>query len=150
MGWLPGGSSGDGLVHPIAAAVNPRTRTWRRLPGLNDMDGLLASGAVWSGDRLFVAGSAYDCSPSPCTPNPVFLAYDMATDVAVPIDLSNAPSLSITPVAWTRAEVLATGQDQASVVLYDPATDMWRTGAHGRARWTRAGTSRAHGSTGDT
>ena len=124
-----GGSSGDGLVHPIAAAVNPRTRTWRRLPGLNYMDGLLASGAVWSGDRLFVAGSAYDCSPSPCTPYPVFLGYDMATDVAVPIDLSNAPSPSITPVAWTGTEVLATGLDQASVVLYDPATDTWRTGS---------------------
>ena len=33
------------------------------------------------------------------------------------------------PVAWTGTEVLATGQDQASVVLYDPATDTWRTAA---------------------
>jgi hypothetical protein len=125
-----GGSSGDALVKPIAAAVDPRTDSWRRLPGLNHLDGLLPSGAVWSGDRLFVAGLAYDCPQGqPCTSTPIFLAYDVETDEAETIDLSAAPSPSITPIGWTGTEVFATGEDPASVVFYDPSTNMWLKGA---------------------
>ncbi|MGZ4150395.1 MAG: hypothetical protein ACXVQJ_10170 [Actinomycetota bacterium] len=125
-----GGTIGDGLAKPIAAALDPRTGTWRRLPGLNHMDGLQPSGAVWSGDRLFVAGLAYDCSGGyPCASSPVFLSYDVATDHAEPIDLSGAPVSSITPIAWTGTEVFASAHDQASVVLYDPSTGAWRVGA---------------------
>lgn len=127
-----GGTLGDGLAKPIAAAVDPRTGSWRRLPGLNHLglDGLQPSGAVWSGDALFVAGLAYHCPQAQsCVSSPILLAYDVAKDQADEIDLSSAPATSITPVGWTGTEVFAIGEDSASVVLYDPSTDTWRTGA---------------------
>lgn len=127
-----GGTLGDGLATPVAAAVDPRAGRWRRLPALNHLDGvdgLRPSGVVWSGDRLFVAGAAYDCSDDPCTSRPIFLTYDIAADDVEEIDLSNTPSPSLTPIAWTGTDVFATGHDAVSIVLYDPSTDTWRTGA---------------------
>jgi hypothetical protein len=127
-----GGTSGDALARPIAAAVDPRTDSWRRLPALNrlDIDGLQPRGAVWTGDRVFISGLAYECpDEQPCTADPIFLAYDLEADEVSEIDLSSAPAASITAIGWTGSEVFATGEDAASVVLYDPSTETWRTGA---------------------
>lgn len=127
---IVGGTVGDGLAQPIAAAVDPATGRWNRLPGFDQLLGLRPSGAVWSGDRLFVGGLAYECPPhGPCTIDPAFLGYDPATDLLEPIELANAPSASFTPVGWTGSEVFGTGDDRSSVQFYDPATDTWRVGA---------------------
>ncbi len=127
---IVGGSSGDALARPIAAAVDPRADSWRRLPGLNALDGLLPSGVVVTGDRLFIGGVVYDCpAPDPCTSGPAFLSYDLGSDQMQEIDLTNAPDPSFTPVGWTGTEVFGTGDDRSSIVFYDPVTDRWRTGA---------------------
>ena len=126
---IVGGSSGDALARPIAAAVDPRTDAWHRLSGLNTLDGLLPSGVVWSGDRLFVGGTVYDCPPQdPCTSGPVFLSYDLATDQMEELDLTNAPAASFTPIGWTGGEVFGTGDDASSVLFYDSEADRWRSG----------------------
>ena len=84
---------------------------------------------MWSGERLFVGGLAYECPPhGPCTIGPAFFSYDLATDLIVRIDLTNASATSFTPVAWTGSEVFGTGDDRSSVRFYDPATDQWRAG----------------------
>ena len=124
-----GGTLGDGLARPIAAGVNPSTDRWHRLVGFEYLDGLRPSGAIWSGDRLFVGGPAYDCSqPGPCTIRPIFLSYDLATDLVEEIDLAPALATSFTPVGWTGTEVFGSGDDRTSVRFYDPATDQWRSG----------------------
>ena len=81
--------------------------------GFKYLDGLRPSGAIWSGDRLFVGGPAYDCSqPDPCTIRPIFLSYDLATDLVEEIDLAPAPATSFTPVGWTGSEVFGSGDDR--------------------------------------
>jgi hypothetical protein len=126
---IVGGTLGDGLARPIAAGVNPSTDRWHRLPGFGYLEGLRPSGAIWSGDRLFVGGLAYDCSqPGPCTIRPIFLSYDLATDLVEEIDLAPALAASFTPVGWTGTEVFGSGDDRTSVLFYDPATDQWRSG----------------------
>jgi hypothetical protein len=125
---IVGGTLGDGLAQPIGARLNPSTDRWHRLPGFGYLHGLRPSGAIWSGDRLFVGGLAYDCSqPGPCTIRPIFLSYDLGTDLVEEIDL--APATSFTPVGWTGTEVFGSGGDRTSVLFYDPATDRWRSGS---------------------
>lgn len=127
---IVGGTLGDGLARPIAAAIDPRNDRWRRLPGFGFLEGLRPGGVVWSGDRLFVGGLAYDCSqPGPCTIHPIFLSYDLSTDQVQVIDLTGAPASSVTPIGWTGTEVFATGEDPTSILFYDPASDGWRSGA---------------------
>ncbi len=127
---IVGGTAGDGLAVPIAAAIDPSTDRWHRLTGFGDLLGLRPSGAVWSGDRLFVGGLAYECPPhGPCTISSAFFSYDLTTDLVDRIDLASAPATSFMPVGWTGTEVFGTGDDRASIVFYDPATDRWRTGA---------------------
>lgn len=127
---IVGGTLGDGLARPIAASVNPNTDRWHRLPGFGYLEGLRPSGAIWSGDQLFVGGLAYDCSqPDPCTIRPIFLSYDPATALVEEIDLASAPTTSFTPVGWTGSEVFGSGDDRTSVLFYDRATDQWRSGS---------------------
>jgi hypothetical protein len=120
------------VARPVAAAVDPRMRTWRRLPGLEDLRALIPSGAVWTGTLVFVAGIVYECPvpDSTCTDTrPVLASYDPATDVLEEIDLAGAPVASVAPVGWTGDEVLAVGDDRVDLVAYDPATGAWRSGS---------------------
>jgi hypothetical protein len=123
-----GGTSGDAVASPVAAALKPSTRTWRRLPGLNGLHALVPSGAVWSGSRVFLAGTQYLCADpsSSCTDTrPIFVSYDPATDQVEEIDLSLAPVTSVTPIGWTGSAVLAAGASSADLVLYDPTDGTW-------------------------
>jgi hypothetical protein len=127
---IVGGTLGDGVATPVAAAVDPRTRSWRRLPGLDALDALIPSGAVWSGGRVFLAGTQYLCPipDSTCTDTrEIFVAYDPATDELEEIDLAGAPAGAVAPIGWTGTEVLALGEDRTHVVLYDPAGSSWRS-----------------------
>jgi len=130
------GTSGDMLATPIAAAVDPAAGSWRLLPALNAVTGLLANGAVWGGHEVFVTGRQALCAPqrgSSCRRfRSVFLAYDPATDVLRTIDLAHAPldaqqRSQLAPIAWTGADViLATTANR--IVRYRPATGAWRLG----------------------
>jgi hypothetical protein len=127
---IVGGTLGDGFPTPVAAALDPRARSWRRLPGLDALDAIIPSGAVWSGDRMFLAGTQYLCPvpDSVCEETREFLvAYDPATDELEEIDLAAAPAASVAPIGWTGTEVLATGADRAHLVLFDPSDSSWRS-----------------------
>jgi hypothetical protein len=123
-----GGTSGDTVASPVAAALSPRTRTWRRLPGLNDLHALIPSGAVWSGSRVFLAGTQYLC-PEPssgCTDTrPIFVSYDPSTDQANEIDLSLAPVTSVAPIGWTGSGVLTAGTSSTDLLVFDPVDESW-------------------------
>ena len=133
------GTSGDGLAAPIAGAVNPRTGSWRLLPALNSITGLLANGAVWDGSEVFVMGRRSLCPEqgSACARfEPVFFAYAPAHDEVSPINLRSAPLgrrklEKLVPIAWTGATVvLATiGDPAAPVVEYDPFSGEWSVGS---------------------
>jgi hypothetical protein len=134
-----GGNRGDAHADPVAAAINPRTRSWRLLPGLNRLFGLMPSGAVWTGREVFVAGSLALCPElgSACARRrPIFLLYDPSSDKAREVDVTGVPFerhrlSSLTPVGWTgKAVVFSTQNDSsAGIVYYRPATGDWRTGA---------------------
>jgi hypothetical protein len=129
---IMGGTSGDTFSSHIGAAVDPAESTWRRLRGIDDLNALIPSGAVWDGSRVFLAGTQYLC-PNPDSTcqdtRPIFVAYDPASDELEEIDLAGAPAEAIAPVAWTGAEVLAVGQHATDVVLFDPVTGTWREAA---------------------
>ena len=92
---IVGGTSGDGFAHPVAAAFDPRAGSWRLLPALNELGTLRPTGAVWNGERVFLAGSRYLCPEegSACAEvSPVLLDYDPSTDDVEEIDLTRAPA----------------------------------------------------------
>jgi len=130
------GTNGDTLATPIAAALDPATGSWRLLPALNAVTGLLANGAVWGGHEVYVTGRRALCPPQQGAScgrfPPVFLAYDPVTDALRSIALSTAPLSAqqrsqLAPVAWTGTEViLATTANR--IVRYDPATGAWHIG----------------------
>jgi hypothetical protein len=136
---IMGGTSGDGLALPAAAAVDPVGGSWRLLPGLNQLGGLRPTDAVWNGRQVFVAGLRYECpgQGGPCTESgPIFIAYDPSTDSLDEIDLTDAPVdpehlASLAPIGWTGSEVVLSRVDDpsAGVVFYDPSSGEWRSGA---------------------
>lgn len=119
-----GGHTGR-IARPTAASVDPRTRSWRRLPALNAVKGLaVANGAVWDGREAFVSGTG------------ALIAVNPRTDTFRRISLTKAPidpqqRSQLDPVAWTGTEVVfATGVDASSssigVVRYNPITGHWK------------------------
>lgn len=134
-----GGTSGDGFAQPVAAGVAPDTGSWRLLAGLKELGAFIPTGAVWAGDRVYIAGTRYLCpeAGSSCTEStPVFLAYDPSTDRFDEIDLSGAPldergASSLAPVGWVDDRVVLSTTDgvPAAIVLYDPAADEWHRAA---------------------
>ena len=132
---LIGGTSGDQIASPAAAAVDPRTGAWRLLPALDAVIGLQATGTVWDGRQVFVWGSRSLCPErgSACTEyRPFFATYDPATDALHSIDLANAPADldRLNPVAWTGADVLfaTSGDRSVAVVRAVPRTGHWTFG----------------------
>jgi hypothetical protein len=129
-----GGHTGA-VATPTAAAVNPRTGTWRTLRALNAVTGLaLANGAVWDGREAFVSGNVSDRRGR--IVRAILLAFDPKSGALRRIDLGKAPLDSgqrarLSPIAWTGAEVVfSTGRDPSSsslgVVRYNPATGRWK------------------------
>lgn len=129
------GTLGDGFASPVAAAVDPADGSWRLLDGLNGFPGLIASGAVWDGQRVFVAGSLYLCPEqgSVCTDTrPILLAYDPASDRIDEIDLADAPlGSSFAPVGWDGNEIVFSVSDEGEIgiEIFDPTTEVWRSGS---------------------
>jgi hypothetical protein len=134
---LVGGTSGDTIATPSAAAIDPKTGKWRLLPALDKVKGLQATDTVWDGRRAFVFGSRSLCPElgSACAKaEPFFATYDPTTDALQPIDLGNAPAAGILdqldPIAWTGSSVLfaTSGTRTVDVVTYDPSAARWRRG----------------------
>ena len=126
------GTEGDTLATPIAAAVDPRTGSWRLLRGLDHLKGLLVKGAVWDGHEVFAEGDLSLCPErgSACDRHrSIFVAYNPATDTAREIDLP-APSTtfgadqlsSLTPIAWDGTDVVFSVGFPGSVAIvrYNP------------------------------
>lgn len=132
-----GGTSGDGPARPVAAAVDPKSGSWRLLPGLNELGGFRPNGAVWDGTEVFLAGLVLGCPKqvSVCTTwKPAMFGYDPATDATTHVDLNEAPVTrtqlpQLAPIGWTGSSVaLTAGDPSAGLVFYDPSSDSWSTG----------------------
>lgn len=133
-----GGNLGDTLARPVAAALDPAAGTWRLLPALNRIEGLMPGARLVRGGReVFLLGSACQDLAS-CTP--VFVAYDPTTDALRAIELDRAPLVpeqQLSMVGWSGAEVVFTivgvpgnvNSGRIAVVRYDPAADTWSKGA---------------------
>ena len=125
-----GGSLGDTLATPVAAALSPETGSWRLLPALNRVTGLMPSpGVVWDGHEVFIMGSVCR-NPSSCSPT--LLAYDPATDVLRKIDISKAPIAApqqLTLIGVSGSDLVFSTEGLANmrifIVRYDPTTDSW-------------------------
>jgi hypothetical protein len=134
-----GGTSGDTLASPIAAAFDPRTMSWHSLRGLNKLRGFRPAGAVWNGNEVFLAGSRYLCAQLASTCRDVrsaFVAYDPSRDALRSIDLTRAPLDSrqlaaLTPIGWTGDEVVMQRRDAPSsgLIFYNTRLDRWRLGS---------------------
>ena len=153
---IVGGTSGDGFAQPVAAALDPRTGSWRLLPGLNEFVALRPTGAVWTGDQVLLAGARYLCPEegSSCADvTPVFIAYDPTTDRVDEIDLVGAPldqpsGSSLAPVGWfgERAAVdhVRTGRPPGSCST-SPAPDDGTSGPLRHVPPRTTGTNRPPG-----
>ncbi len=135
-----GGTQGDGFASPVAAAVTPGGH-WRALPALDAFEALIPSGAVWDGERIIVTGLWFHCPElgSTCTDAEwVALAYDPATDTVETLD--PPVSVALRAVGWTGSEAafVASGT-RSRILLYDPATDAWRSGGRGPCVLARGG-----------
>ncbi len=109
-----------------AAAYNPDTNTWRKLPPLpTDLSFL---DMVWSGTEVLVAGGqSFRTESSCCTNGPVLVAAlnpSTGTWRTAPASPTSSQAASI---AWTGSELLAVpyraGGDSAST--WDPVTNIW-------------------------
>ncbi len=128
-----GGNRGDTIATPTAAAVNPRTGSWRVLKALTAVEGLIASGAVWNGREAFVSGTV---RRYPTAIRAIFVAFDPASGTLRRISLAKVPvdlqqRLQLNPIAWTGAEVVfSTSSDplfsSTGVVRYNPTTGRWK------------------------
>jgi len=130
-----GGSLGDTLAKPVAAALEPQIGSWRLLPALNEVTGLMPSpGVVWDGHEVFVAGSVC-VKRSSCSPT--LLAYDPATDALRKIDLAKAPiapqqQLKLIGLSGTDLVFSTVGLANVRILIvrYEPTTGSWsRKGA---------------------
>lgn len=125
-----GGNLGDTLAEPLAAALDPESGTWRLLPALNRITGLMPSpGVVWDGHEVFVMGTVCATYLSSCSPR--LLAYDPATDALRTLAFAkalNVPQLRLVGVNGTDLVFSTEAQAKAVVVRYDPAADSWRKG----------------------
>ncbi len=128
-----GGNRGDTIATPTAAAVNPRTGSWRVLKALTAVKGLIANGAVWDGREAIVSGTTYRPGHSG---GPILIAFDPTTGKLRRISLAKAPvdlqqRGQPNPIAWTGTEVVfSTSADplfaSTGVVRYNPATGSWK------------------------
>jgi hypothetical protein len=138
---LIGGVRGDGQATPVAAAVDPRTGSWRLLPAF---DHLIfyggPNGAVWDGHEALVIGNLSLCPEqgSACAERrPIFVAYDPAADAvrelelpAYSADFGADTAASLTSIAWTGTDVVFSAAVPGSVriIRYNPDTGVWRKG----------------------
>jgi hypothetical protein len=133
-----GGALGDTLATPLAAALDPEAGTWRLVPGLNRLTGLLPGPAVWDGHDVLV--TAARCSTGTnISCRSIFLAYNPATDAvrelklpAYSADFGADQAASLKPIGWTGTEVVFSTTVPGSVRLirYNPTTGVWTKGAY--------------------
>lgn len=129
-----GGTLGDHIATPSAAALRPSAGSWRRLKSFNAEQDLppLPNGSVWSGREAFVLWSAAGLTGI----RPVLTAFDPTTNRLRRISLAKAPVAPATralmrPVAWTGTAVLfSTTTDHtpssAPLVIYNPRSGRWK------------------------
>jgi len=130
---IMGGNSGDGPASPVAAAVNPRTGSWRLLPAFNRFPGLRLAGVTWNGHDLYGSGTYSLCPQlgSACHNTPsVFFAFDPATGGLQRFDLAHAPQSSLAVIGSSGTDVVlaTTGPARPRIVGYDPSTGVWSEG----------------------
>ncbi|MCU1449587.1 MAG: putative Tat (twin-arginine translocation) pathway signal sequence [Acidimicrobiales bacterium] len=134
---IVGGTSGDGVAQPKAAALDPATVRWRQVHGFDSFPGLLAAGAVWTGHEVVVAGTLLLCPEkgSLCRESrPIVIAYDPARDAAREVDLgraqmTNDDKKALTAVGWTGKRVLlsSAAANPPRLFTYEPGAEAWRT-----------------------
>ena len=129
-----GGHGGDTFATPTAAALNPRTRSWRKLRALDSIIGLgTVNGALWNGREAFVSGILH--RPR-VVDRPVLLAFNPKFGRLRQIDLSKAPVTPVQrrqldPVGLSGSELVfwAGGPSSSPVVRYNPTSDRWSKAA---------------------
>lgn len=133
------------MATPVAAAVNPRTETWRLLPAFDKFVFFGGpSDAVWDGREAFVMGNLSLCPErgSACAERrPALVAYNPATDAVREIPLP-APSetfgadsaASLKLIGWTGSEVAFSTDAAGSIqiIRYNPTIGGWKGVPAGR------------------
>ena len=103
-----GGHGGDTSATPTAAALDPRTRSWRKLKAFDSIIGLgTVNGALWNGREAFVSGILH--RPH-VVDRPILLAFNPKSGKLRQIDLSKAP---VTPFQRRQLDPVGLG-DPAS------------------------------------
>ena len=100
-----------------AAAYNPTSGSWRRLPGLDSKDAVYGYRAVWTGKEVLLWGQGTHAALDPATGR-------WRTLPAPPQD-------GAALVVWTGREMIGwgggcCGDAWATGAAYDPATNTWR------------------------
>src|SRR6266536_411791 len=123
----------------VAAAYNPRTKTWRRLAPPAKTSGFMDVNSVWTGKEMLVWGQG------------THLAYDPATNrwQQLPSSRLLAVHDGFGTVVWTGHEMIGwgggcCGDAFSDGVAYSPATNEWRAlprgplpgSQHPLAAWT--------------
>lgn len=134
-----GGALGDTQARPVAAALDPEAGTWRRVSAFDELVFFGGpSGAVWSGEEVFVMGSLSLCPEkgSACGDRrPALVAYDPATDAAreIPLplpseDFGSDTAAALAVVGWSGTEVVFTAEGTGSVrvIRYNPTVGGWK------------------------
>lgn len=116
-----GGNRGDRIATPTAAALDPRTGSWRVLQAFSSLRGLMPTGAVWTGHEVFVAGTPRGGRGTR------LYAFDPAAGGLRRIGL---PAAAVRPVGFAEGRLVFTRSADtlfSSTVLrlYVPATGRW-------------------------
>ncbi len=142
-----GGAGGDMSATPIGGAVNPATGQWRTFPELEQFRGVAVTDAFWSGDRVILLGTQYQCdtfepsgSFSPGQPgcertNPFLGLLDPDSgeleriDDRVPPEVTTALANDV-PMVWTGQELMwFETRGTKPTLLFDPIDNSVRPGA---------------------
>lgn len=128
---IVGGNLGGTLAKPVAAALDPQADSWRLLPALDKVTGLMPSpGVVWDGHEVFVMGSV--CTQYNASCSPTLVGYDPATDALRKIDLTKAPiapQQQLKLIGESDGHLVLSTEGLANmrifIVRYNPTTGSW-------------------------
>jgi len=123
--------SGGGPATTSAAAYNPTSRTWRRMPDAPEA-GWGHPAGVWTGSEAIIWGGADEAGG----PGPVDIAYNPQTNTWRTLPAGPFDMRTFNSAVWTGRELIVWGgydiskpppyHSAADGAAYNPTTDQWR------------------------